>query len=67
MAPKSLSLGFGVRSFEHFPFNLSLVAFVLARPFFLRPKVEHVFHLPLDILAHDPFDVVIWHLFLLFL
>jgi hypothetical protein len=34
-------------------------------PIALQRDVQAVFHFPLDNLAHDPYNMVVWHLLLL--
>jgi hypothetical protein len=62
-----MGLEFDVRSFERFPFGFSLAVLYLLILFIFRWEVQLVFHLPFDHLIRDPFDVITWHLFLLFL
>lgn len=55
--PSGFGLGFGVRSFERFPFGPSFLTFVLTHPFHSSTRGGHAFHLPLACLTHDSFDV----------
>ncbi len=65
--PFSPSCGFslGVRGgpFSTFHLRLPQPHLYLRIPFTLRQKMQVVFHLPLDCLVWDPFDIVMWHFF----
>jgi hypothetical protein len=62
-----LDLGFQFWTPQNIPFESSSTSFVCAHPFDFEVGGVVIFLCSLDHLAYDSFNVVAWHLFLLFL